>query len=380
MYSYRAAYGFEFWKQAARAMTFGLRCADFSCAGLLKAAVLAGLLCAVIACFPHLVYAQKWRNLGVYGGFVTDIGIDPFDSNHLIIGSYVVPYQSWDRGASWHAITDPNVEQFEGMQHTTAIRGQNVTFDGEIRGRVYVGGYGSDDGGETWRTIGENWSFNILAVHPENPDILFANAHCQNLLYRSPDRGETWQLVLSFPEEEMYIRSMAIDPETPNHIVVAVESHPALRHEGISGQLFESYDWGESFDVTLQGTLPGQGNGLINPCKVLFHNGSFYMLSCTGLYRRDGTEYVLLSKFSPHVPYGSSGFAISADGTFFLLDSEDYLPPPEMGEEVIYNTGDLNAIVGLIRRSHNEGENWTRTAVIEINGNNLVADRNTQGV
>jgi photosystem II stability/assembly factor-like uncharacterized protein len=81
------------------------------------------------------------------------------------------------------------------------------------------------DGGRTWRdrVSGGPWDTHELAVHRKAPDTLRVSAG--DGYYESDDAGTTWHSPSSGLEVG-YLRSVAIDPEQSNVVVVSASSGP----------------------------------------------------------------------------------------------------------------------------------------------------------
>jgi photosystem II stability/assembly factor-like uncharacterized protein len=81
------------------------------------------------------------------------------------------------------------------------------------------------DGGRTWcdRVPGGPWDTHELAIHPKAPDTLRVSAG--DGYFESDDAGATWRSP-SAGLEVGYLRSVAIDPEQPEVVVVSASSGP----------------------------------------------------------------------------------------------------------------------------------------------------------
>jgi photosystem II stability/assembly factor-like uncharacterized protein len=81
------------------------------------------------------------------------------------------------------------------------------------------------DGGRTWRdrVSGGPWDTHELAIHRKAPDTLRVSAG--DGYYQSDDAGATWHSPRSGLEVG-YLRSVAIDPEQPDVVVVSASSGP----------------------------------------------------------------------------------------------------------------------------------------------------------
>jgi photosystem II stability/assembly factor-like uncharacterized protein len=122
---------------------------------------------------------------------------------------------------------------------------RTIAVDKRRPGRVLIGSqagvWRSDDHGTTWRQTKAPkpelavWS---LAVHPHNPDIVFAGYEpCA--IHRSDDGGETWRALpvsVTFPEitlkpapQVKRVIDIAVDPSRPDDIYAAIEVGGVIR-------------------------------------------------------------------------------------------------------------------------------------------------------
>jgi hypothetical protein len=122
-----------------------------------------------------------------------------------------------------------------------------------IYAAVEVGGVlCSEDSGESWSLVaGSDGNPDLggppepfvypdvhdIAVHPSDPDLVFAATG--GGLYRSADRGTTWELLY-----DCYCRALWIDPDDALHIIFG----PA-RYVGAVGRIEESHDGGQNWHL-----------------------------------------------------------------------------------------------------------------------------------
>ncbi len=203
----------------------------------------------------HQAHADNWQNIGIYGGIVTEVAVDPFDANHLMAASSHKPYQSYDGGKRWTLVHDPNLEPDPRLGDLT-VHGSTTTFDPQTSGRVYLGRYRSDDGGQTWNEVSgtDRW-YSILAVHPDDPQILFANSGAQEYFHVTRSGGTSWTTPMV--SRERLFSDVAVDPNDPNHVFVGAPARYEATLEGISGSIYESFDGGTTFSTFLTGNAPG---------------------------------------------------------------------------------------------------------------------------
>ncbi len=129
--------------------------------------------------------------------------------------------------------------------------------------------YKTTDGGDTWdlvNFVSEKAGFVDVAVHPENPDILFASSWERirgpyffhsggpgSALWKSTDGGDTWSKVEGggLPETELGRIGIAFAPSYPRVMYLMVEAAPRETEDGeeetLSG-LYRSMDGGETWE------------------------------------------------------------------------------------------------------------------------------------
>lgn len=126
--------------------------------------------------------------------------LHPRDANVLIAGICTGGvYLSGDVGQSWHERT-----QGVGRQiHDLAV---HPAAPSRLYAATPIGFYLSDDMGEHWQERNHglaNLHTGAMAVHPENPDILFLTAHRNaqggGAIYRSSSGGQRWEVCEGMP-------------------------------------------------------------------------------------------------------------------------------------------------------------------------------------
>jgi photosystem II stability/assembly factor-like uncharacterized protein len=132
-------------------------------------------------------------------------------------------YLSYDGGTSWMLRSSPNI-----YTELIAADDDNVS-------TVYIAGvdfYRSDDGGVTW-TIkpGAHVDHHGFARDPQNAQTIYTA--CDGGLYRSPDRGDSWQFV-GDGLENVLLYDLAISATQPNIAIVGTQDNGTALYDGSS--------------------------------------------------------------------------------------------------------------------------------------------------
>jgi photosystem II stability/assembly factor-like uncharacterized protein len=130
------------------------------------------------------------------------------------------------------------------------------------------GVYKTTDGGKSWTNMGlkESRQIGMIAIHPENTDIVFVAAEGSvwgpggdRGLYRTKDGGKTWEKVLEI-SENTGVNNVIIDPRDPN--IMYATSEQRRRHVftkiggGPESAVYKSTDGGTTWRKIMTG-LPG---------------------------------------------------------------------------------------------------------------------------
>ncbi|MEL7530313.1 MAG: glycosyl hydrolase [Bacteroidota bacterium] len=204
--------------------------------------------------------------------------ISPHDHQRLYFGSQRI-WMSEDRGDSWTPIsedltTNTNRYELELMDRVWSVDAlydngamskyatltaiaesplrEGLLYTGSDDGLIHV----SEDGGKTWRkaaslpSVPQRAFINDVEASPHDPDVVFAAADAHKLgdyqpyLFRSNDRGRTWQSISGDLPEINIIWSVKQDHEAANLLFIGAEY----------GMHF-SYDGGKHW-VKLGGNVP----------------------------------------------------------------------------------------------------------------------------
>src|SRR5882762_2968673 len=122
---------------------------------------------------------------------VTSVLVDPFEPDTVYASTLAGLYKTTDGGMAWVRIG-------QSLQDQMLF---SMILDRTKQGVIYLGGregvHRSVDGGATWSTLNTGLAtLNIrsLVQSPTEPDVFYAGTNGSGL-YRSKNRGETWELV-----------------------------------------------------------------------------------------------------------------------------------------------------------------------------------------
>src|SRR6202166_486570 len=179
------------------------------------------ILLGLILLFSFSASAQTWRQVGPPGGDVESLAAAPGNARTLFLGtSDGHVFGSRDGGERWELLGRI------GEHHDDVI--MSMIVDARSASTLYAtswtltshggGVYRSADKGHTWQLIGlEGRTVRAIAIAPSSPDTLVAGA--TDGVYRSEDSGKHW--IRISPENHEDLRnfdSVAIDPHDPNTI------------------------------------------------------------------------------------------------------------------------------------------------------------------
>jgi len=138
------------------------------------------------------------------------------------------------------------------------------------RGHTFAGAgvYRSQDGGKIWESLGLENTYHIgrVAVHPENPDIVFVAAlghfyspNPERGLFKSTDGGKKWKKVL-YINERTGANDVIFAPGNPD-ILYASTWQCSEAIGGPGGSVYTSTDGGDTWFEISNGLPRGEMNG-----------------------------------------------------------------------------------------------------------------------
>jgi photosystem II stability/assembly factor-like uncharacterized protein len=236
------------------------------------------VLCfALMLLIPVSALAQ-WRSLGPYGGNARALTYDPSNPDHILLGSGAgALFESSDGGRHWR--------HFAHLGSGQDLMLENIVFDPSHPSTIYVAGWSVTGSGGSFfvtRDGGRNWSepadlrgksIQALALADSDPRMLIAGA--LDGLYRSHDRGESWERISPAGHPDLKnFESVAIDPGNPKIIYAGTWHLP-----------WKTTDGGKSWSNIKQGVIDDSDVFSIildraNP-QIVFAS------ACSGIYKSE---------------------------------------------------------------------------------------------
>lgn len=179
--------------------------------------------------------AESWTQVYTFTQSVGDLAVDPVISSTIYAGSDEGLLRSYDSGLSWTQIY--TVGQVVEVISPTLVyaAGQVAPSPGCSWGEVHA--TRSVDGGATWVDVSLGClgraSGLDLAVIPGDPDMLWLALNVDAKIpqvWRSIDSGTNWQSTFPFCCGPVY--SLAVDPQTPQHVYLSLDSGLAISQDG----------------------------------------------------------------------------------------------------------------------------------------------------
>ena len=238
---------------------------------LKRGATIFGFLLLALTCAAQ----AQWISMGPFGGNARALAYDPSSPDHILLGSGGgALFESRDSGAHWRPFAQL------GRGHELML--ENIAFDPDHSATVYVGGWSitgsgggffiTRDGGRTWSEPGalHGKSIQGLAIAASDPRVLIAAS--LDGLYRSRDRGESWECITPANHPDLKnFESVAIDPRDPKIIYAGTWHLPWKTTDG--GQHWSSIKQGVIDDSDVFSIILNHSN----PQKVLAS-------ACSGIY------------------------------------------------------------------------------------------------
>lgn len=229
------------------------------------------------------IAGMRWRNVGPanFMGRLSDVVGIPGPSKTLFVAAAAGGiWKTNNNGITWRPVFDDKRVISMGMLAIAPSDTQQVwagTGEPNSRNSIEPGGgiFKSTDGGLTWTAKGleKTEAIGRIVVHPTNPNIVFVAAlgatwrsNPERGLYRTTDGGNTWQLVKFISDKAGFI-DVAIHPKDPNILFAAswerVRTPYSLKSGGPGSALWKSTDGGTTWNEVKGGGWPDGVKGRI---------------------------------------------------------------------------------------------------------------------
>jgi hypothetical protein len=227
--------------------------------------------------------ALEWRSIGPanMSGRITDVeGIPSPSRTFYIAAASGGIWKTTNGGVTYKPVFDH--ERVVSMGDIAIAPSDTLqiwagTGEEDSRNSISPGGgvYKSVDGGETWQLMGleQTEAIGRIVVHPTNPDIVWVAAvgaiwrsNPERGLYKTTDGGRTWRNVKFISDRAGFI-DVAIHPRDPNILFAAswerVRGPYFLNSGGPGSALWRSTDGGETWTEVTGGGFPTTPKGRI---------------------------------------------------------------------------------------------------------------------
>lgn len=233
---------------------------------------------AVFLALPLRGFAIDWFPFGPEGGDARAFGSDPLDHNHLYLGAangWI--YDSHDGGQKWQRLARVGKRDDLVLDNIVVdpADSKHIIVGTWVLGSTDGGLFVSNDAGVTWTSSKDmdHQSIRSLAVAPSDPRTLVAGT--LKGIFRSTDGGQHWNLISPQGSTEIHeVESIAIDPVNPQTIYAGTWHLP-----------WKTTDGGVSWHNIKQGIIDDSDvfSIIVDPKQPK----TVYASACSGIYKSD---------------------------------------------------------------------------------------------
>ncbi|MBF0495690.1 MAG: hypothetical protein HQK58_03810 [Deltaproteobacteria bacterium] len=226
--------------------------------------------------------ATGWSDLGLYGGQVYSIAIEPTKGNLVLAATYQGDglFRSFDGGQTWQSVS--------GFRNKVV---RSVAFFNQDPKTIWlisvIEAMQSKDGGRTF----SSWTFGdlgpySLCLHPTNPDVVYigtlgaGGTYENGRVLMTTNGGKSWEILDE--KFDYLVSSLVMNPQNPLEIWAGTGD---MGFTGVNGSLYKSSNGGKTWSKVMIGFESSFDNLAIRLDKpqVIFAGGY------SGLFRtKDG--------------------------------------------------------------------------------------------
>ena len=314
---------------------------------------------------------QVWTNLGLYGGQIYDIAIDPSNPEKMFAGSYLGDglFVTTDGGGSWQAVEATNDPPGEATFKNHAVWAVKIA---PSNPDVVWAAHNywvekSTDGGQNWTHIrnsamqrdcvqcgGEDDSLRFcrsLAVDPSDSQTVYvgtggpSGTYSSGAIYKTADGGSTWTKTGFNASNEFDHSVVDIDIDQQNsNVIWAVTS--SFGSGGWAGTLYRSVNGGATWEIAL--ALGPFGGAYLTVAAKPGDPNTAFTGSGFGIIKHRYDEGQMRWNFSVPYPQSANVQDISFDPMNSSIVYAVWLTPTYWGGDGI----------GKVARSLDGGDHW----------------------
>jgi len=238
-------------------------------------AILFAMVCSSVA-LASGPETKPWVAFGPDGGDARRIAPDPRDHAHLYLGTangWI--YESHNAGTSWNRLAQIGKRDDLVLDSIVVdpTDSNHLVVGAWVIDRPDGGLYFSNDGGVTWTNQAEmrGQSIRALAASPSDPNILVAGT--LQGVFRSADGGKRWQRISPEENAEIHnVESIAIDPKDSGIIYAGTWHLP-----------WKTSDGGEHWGSIKQGIIDDSDvfSIIVDPVRP----ETVFASACSGIYK-----------------------------------------------------------------------------------------------
>lgn len=206
-------------------------------------------LVCILGVYFNSSYALEWESCGLDNETIMDIVVVPQDNNIIYLGTSKGLFKSENGGVNWDTLIQ-DMTIFDVVMHPDSSNILYASIGGILKKSVDSGmTWFKADSGIVYSTVDFGTIVNAIAIHPDNPDTLYAGTSSDNCsLYMGCDGGLSWidiantdDIGLDIDRLHSGINHIVIYPESTNIIYLGTDWY---------GDVFKSTDFGLNWQVT----------------------------------------------------------------------------------------------------------------------------------